>query len=180
MLGCSSRGVIADTVSGPSNTSTGQRRARCLKRGEESYDTGRRFGIKPIYPRASKPCIRPSTSCSTRGTTAADPIERCGRICASGPSALEMQDRSTWDRDLIAQGFHFLEKASTLKLSEYHLEAGIAALHCVAPAYEDTDWAKILDLYEMLYGLRPSPIVALNRAIAVGNTLGPDEGLAVL
>jgi RNA polymerase sigma factor (sigma-70 family) len=94
---------------------------------------------------------------------------------------LELQDRSRWERDLIARGFHFLEKASTgNKLSEYHLEAGIAALHCAAPSYEKIEWAKILELYDSLYRLKPSPIVALNRAIAVSKAVGPDEGLAEL
>ncbi len=65
-------------------------------------------------------------------------------------------------------------------MSEYHLEAGIASLHCAAPTYERTDWAKILELYEMLYRLTPSPIVALNQAIAVGNARGPEAGLIEL
>jgi predicted RNA polymerase sigma factor len=65
-------------------------------------------------------------------------------------------------------------------LSEYHLEAGIAALHCAAPTYEKTEWAKILELYDLLYRLKPSPIVALNHAIALGRALGPEEGLAEL
>jgi RNA polymerase sigma factor (sigma-70 family) len=94
---------------------------------------------------------------------------------------LEMQDRSKWDRDLIGRGFHFLEKSSMgNEMSEYHLEAGIASLHCAAATYEKTDWAKILDLYNVLYGISPSPIVALNRAVALGNALGPEEGLAEL
>jgi RNA polymerase sigma-70 factor (ECF subfamily) len=94
---------------------------------------------------------------------------------------LELQDRSKWDRDLIARGFYFLEKTSTgTELSEYHLEAGIAALHCAAPTYEETEWRKILELYDLLYRLKPSPIVALNRAIALGRALGPEEGLAEL
>jgi len=76
---------------------------------------------------------------------------------------LEMQDRFKWDRDLTARGFHFFEKASTgNELSEYHLEAAIASLHCSAPAYEKTEWPKILELYDVLYRLIPSPIVALN------------------
>jgi len=94
---------------------------------------------------------------------------------------LELQDRSKWERDLMGRGFHFLEKAATgNELSEYHLEAGIAALHCAAPTYEETEWAKILELYDMLYRLKPTPIVALNRAIAMGNAVGPEEGLAEL
>jgi RNA polymerase sigma-70 factor (ECF subfamily) len=98
-----------------------------------------------------------------------------------GLMQLEMQDRSKWDRDLMTRGFHFLERASMgNELSEYHLEAGIASLHCAAPNYEKTEWAKILELYDMLYQLKPSPIVALNRAIALGKALGPEEGLAEL
>jgi RNA polymerase sigma-70 factor (ECF subfamily) len=62
-------------------------------------------------------------------------------------------------------------------LSEYHLEAGIAALHCAATTYVETEWAKILELYDLLYRLKPTPIVALNRAIAMGNAVGPEEGL---
>jgi RNA polymerase sigma factor (sigma-70 family) len=92
---------------------------------------------------------------------------------------LEIQDRSKWDRDLIVKGFHFLEKSSIgNEMSEYHLEAGIASFHCSAPTYEETEWAKILELYDLLYRLKPSPIVALNRAIAVGKALGAEEGLA--
>ncbi|HTD48684.1 MAG TPA: sigma-70 family RNA polymerase sigma factor [bacterium] len=94
---------------------------------------------------------------------------------------LETQDRSKWDRALMGKGFQFLENASTgRELSEYHLEAGIASLHCAAPTYERTEWAKILELYDMLYRLKPSPIVALNRAIAVGKARGPEAGLAEL
>lgn len=94
---------------------------------------------------------------------------------------LELQDRSRWDHKLIAKGFQFLEKtAAGTESSEYHLEAGIAALHCAAPTYEETDWSKILDLYDILYRLKPSPIVALNRAVALGRAQGPEKGLAEL
>ena len=94
---------------------------------------------------------------------------------------LELQDRSRWDRDLIGRGFHFLEKSSMgNELSEYHLESAIAALHCAAPTYEETEWGKILELYDLLYQLKPTPIVALNRAIALGKAVGPEEGLAEL
>ena len=94
---------------------------------------------------------------------------------------LEMQDRSKWDRELMGRGFHFLERAAMgNELSEYHLEAGIASLHRAAPTYEKTDWAKILELYDILYRIKPSPIVALNRAVALGKAQGPEEGLAEL
>jgi RNA polymerase sigma-70 factor (ECF subfamily) len=94
---------------------------------------------------------------------------------------LELQDRSSWDRDLIGRGFHFLEKTWVgTEMSEYHLEAAIAALHCASPTYEETEWAKILELYDLLYRLKPTPIVALNRAIALGKAVGPEEALAEL
>lgn len=94
---------------------------------------------------------------------------------------LEMQDRSKWDHELIAQGFYFLQKASGgMELSEYHLEAAIASLHCAAPSYEKTQWSKISELYESLYTLKPSPVVALNLAIAIGKAKGPEAGLMEL
>ncbi len=105
-----------------------------------------------------------------------------GRVDGDGGLIqLEMQDRSRWDRDLMATGFHFLDKASTGRaLSQYHLEAGIAAFHCSAATYEETEWSKILGLYTTLYRLKPSPIIALNRAIALGKSAGPEQGLAEL
>lgn len=94
---------------------------------------------------------------------------------------LEMQDRFRWDRELIGRGFEALERASTgEELSEYHVEAAIAAMHCAAPNYEKTDWAKILELYDTLHRLKPSPVVALNRAIALGKAQGAEAGLTAL
>ena len=105
-----------------------------------------------------------------------------GRLDEEGDLVqLETQDRAKWDQELIGRGFHFLEKSAVgNELSEYHLEAGIASLHCAAPAFEQTDWAGIVALYDLLYRLKPSPVVALNRAVAVGNARGPEEGLAEL
>jgi RNA polymerase sigma factor (sigma-70 family) len=94
---------------------------------------------------------------------------------------LENQDRSKWDRELIGRGFQYLEKSSVgNELSEFHLQAGIASLHCAAETYEQTDWAKIVGLYDELYRINPSPIVALNRAVAFGNAQGPEAGLTEL
>jgi RNA polymerase sigma-70 factor (ECF subfamily) len=82
---------------------------------------------------------------------------------------------------LIARGFHFLgQSAMGTELSEYHVEAAIASVHCAAPTYDATDWDRILELYDVLYRSRPSPVVALNRAVAVGKARGPEEGLAEL
>jgi RNA polymerase sigma factor (sigma-70 family) len=94
---------------------------------------------------------------------------------------LELQDRSRWDQVLIKRGVEYLENASTgAEVSVYHLEAAIAAAHCAAPSYAETDWAKILSYYDLLYRLRPSPIIALNRAIALGKACGLEEGLSAL
>ena len=94
---------------------------------------------------------------------------------------LEQQDRSRWDGALIAKGFELLDRsASGDELTEYHLEAAIASVHCAAASVAETDWPRIVELYDLLYALRPSPVVALNRAIAIGEARGPQAGLAAL
>jgi RNA polymerase sigma-70 factor (ECF subfamily) len=88
------------------------------------------------------------------------------------------QDRSRWDRRLEARGEELLERSATgAELSEYHVEAAIAAVHTRAKRPEDTDWGAIVRLYETLMKIRPSPVVALNRAIAIAQHEGPDRGL---
>jgi RNA polymerase sigma-70 factor (ECF subfamily) len=101
------------------------------------------------------------------------------RIDAAGNlSSLFDQDRSAWDRQLIAEGMSFLElSAKGSDVNEYHLEAAIASVHATARGIEDTDWAKIVSLYDTLMMIRPSPIVALNRAIAIAERDGPDRGI---
>jgi RNA polymerase sigma factor (sigma-70 family) len=94
---------------------------------------------------------------------------------------LEAQDRSLWNHELIGRGFEYLEMAAKGgEFTEYHLEAGIASLHCMAGTYDQTDWRGILKLYDLLYQMKPTPIVALNRAIAVGQAFGPEKGLVAL
>ena len=91
---------------------------------------------------------------------------------------LDDQDRAKWDQQLIAQGLmHLGHAAQGTEISEYHLQAGIAALHCLAPDYASTDWEKILLHYDELLRLKPSPVVALNRAVAVAHLHGPQAGL---
>jgi RNA polymerase sigma factor (sigma-70 family) len=91
------------------------------------------------------------------------------------------QDRTRWIRPLIEQGLRELGRSSQGgELTPYHLEAGIAAAHCSAAGIEDTDWPAILGLYDLLLEIRPTPIVALNRAIVVAQIHGPDAGLANL
>jgi len=88
------------------------------------------------------------------------------------------QDRSRWDAKLIAQGEKLLDRsASGPEITEYHLEAAIAWAHSTAPRSEDTNWGLIVSLYDKLLAIRPSPVVALNRAIAIGQHQGAQRGL---
>ncbi|MDB6015701.1 MAG: putative polymerase, sigma-24 subunit, subfamily [Pedosphaera sp.] len=91
---------------------------------------------------------------------------------------LKEQNRAQWDQSMIARGmFHFARSAAGEELTEYHLQAGIAACHCAARDYESTDWRQILSLYDRLMEFDDSPVVALNRAIVVANLHGPGAGL---
>jgi predicted RNA polymerase sigma factor len=95
---------------------------------------------------------------------------------------LPEQDRSLWDRTQIQRGMTALEHAQQLGggAKSYALQAAIAACHMRARAAEDTDWNQIVLLYDALLHINPSPIVALNRAVAVGMAQGPAAGLAAL
>lgn len=96
-------------------------------------------------------------------------------------SAFADQDRSRWDARLVAEGLALFEASATGdQLSTYHVEAAIAAVHAAAPSVERTDWAQIVELYDQLLALAPSPVIALNRAVAVGQRDGADAGLAAL
>ena len=91
---------------------------------------------------------------------------------------LEEQDRTRWDEAMIARGMsHLRESAVGDAISEYHLQAGIAACHATAVDYQSTDWARILSLYDRLMEFDDSPVIALNRAVAVANVHGPEAGL---
>jgi RNA polymerase sigma-70 factor (ECF subfamily) len=79
---------------------------------------------------------------------------------------------------MIERGIiHLGEAAVGNELSEYHIEAGIAACHCMAEDYESTDWSRILSLYDQWTKMNSSPVIALNRAVAVANVNGPGAGL---
>jgi RNA polymerase sigma factor (sigma-70 family) len=94
---------------------------------------------------------------------------------------LPEQDRSRWDRDMIDRGLaHLSRAASGSVLSTYHLEAEIASCHATAARYEDTDWPRIVWAYDELLGMHPSPLVALNRAVAMAELRGPAVGLGEL
>ncbi len=101
------------------------------------------------------------------------------RLDTSGNlSSLFDQDRSQWDARLISEGQTLLDlSAFGSELTEYHVEAAIAWIHATADSAEKTQWQEIVSLYDMLLKIRPSPVVALNRAIAVGQSEGPSRGL---
>jgi len=100
---------------------------------------------------------------------------------SGGLSLLPDQDRSQWDAGLITEGQRLLDLSARGEvLSEYHIEAAIAWCHGTATSIGDTNWAQIVSLYDMLMDIRPTPVVALNRAIAIAQHQGPEEGLAAI
>ena len=104
------------------------------------------------------------------------------RVDAAGDLIpLDRQDRARWDRAMIAEGLEHLGRASTGDVvSPFHLEAAIAACHALAATYAATDWPQIVALYDQLLALTPSPVIALQRAIAVGRANGARAGLRAL
>jgi RNA polymerase sigma-70 factor (ECF subfamily) len=94
---------------------------------------------------------------------------------------LEEQDRTLWDRAQIAEGLALLDKALSMRRSgPYQIQAAIAALHAEAESPSETDWPQIALLYRELYARQPTPVVGLNRAVAVAMAEGPMRGLALL
>jgi len=107
------------------------------------------------------------------------------RIARASPSGelilLNDQDRSRWNRDQIAEGSALVERAlATRRFGAYALQAAIAAVHANAPTAEATDWSEIVGLYDVLLRIDPSPVVELNRAVAVAMCDGPQAGLALI
>jgi RNA polymerase sigma-70 factor (ECF subfamily) len=100
---------------------------------------------------------------------------------AGGLLLFEEQDRDLWDQDAIASGLAWLARsAEGDAFSRYHAEAGIAAEHCLAPTFAQTNWERIVACYELLDRNAPSPIHTLNRAVAVAELRGADAALALL
>src|SRR5262249_38119036 len=101
------------------------------------------------------------------------------RVDASGNlNSLFDQDRSLWDQALTTEGLRHLEQSARgSELSGYPVEAASAAAHATARTVEETEWGHIVSLYDTLMAIRPSPVVALNRAIAVGQHESPERGL---
>jgi RNA polymerase sigma-70 factor, ECF subfamily len=94
---------------------------------------------------------------------------------------LNDQDRSLWSRDQIAEGSTLVQRAlASRRFGPYTLQAAIAAVHAEAPSASATDWAQIAALYSLLQRMEPSPIVELNRAVAVAMRDGPSAGLTLI
>jgi len=106
---------------------------------------------------------------------------RAARLDAAGDLVtLEEQDRGRWDRAQIEEALPLVEEALRGGMGPFGLQAAIAALHCVAGRAEETDWAQIVRLYDVLERVQPSPVVALNRSVAVAMAEGPLAGLALI
>jgi RNA polymerase sigma-70 factor (ECF subfamily) len=107
---------------------------------------------------------------------------RAARTSAGGELILlEQQDRSLWNREHIAQGIELVQRAlATNRFGSYTLQAAIAAVHAEATTAATTDWAQIAGLYGVLARIEPSPIVELNRAVAVAMSEGPQAGLVII
>jgi RNA polymerase sigma-70 factor (ECF subfamily) len=93
---------------------------------------------------------------------------------------LEEQDRGRWNRSQIAEALPLVEEAFRGRPGRFAVEAAISALHCHAARWEDTDWSQILQLYNLLELLQPSPVVSLNRAVAVAMVHGPRPALSLI
>jgi RNA polymerase sigma-70 factor (ECF subfamily) len=107
---------------------------------------------------------------------------RAARASSDGELILlEQQDRSLWNREQIAEGTRLVERAlASRRAGPYTIQAAIAAVHANATAAAATDWEEIVGLYEVLGRMEPSPVVALNHAVAVAMRDGPDAGLALV
>jgi RNA polymerase sigma-70 factor (ECF subfamily) len=107
---------------------------------------------------------------------------RAARATATGDLILlEDQDRSLWDRDMIAEGTTLVERAlASRRIGPYTLQAAISAVHAGASSANATDWAQIVGLYDVLARVEPSPVIELNRAVAVAMRDGPEAGLKLI
>lgn len=107
---------------------------------------------------------------------------RESRVATNGDLIpLEHQDRSLWDQNLIREGLQLIHQSvMSGQLGPYTLQAAIASVHAVADSVQNTHWDLIIEYYDMLLSVNPSPVVELNRAIAVGMNNGPEEGLAII
>jgi RNA polymerase sigma-70 factor (ECF subfamily) len=112
-------------------------------------------------------------------------LQESRRVARASPTGeiilLPDQDRSVWNRDQIAEGVSLVERALASRRSgPYALQAAIAAVHAEAPSADATDWNEIVGLYDVLLRAEPSPVIELNRAVAVAMRDGPEPGLELV
>jgi len=94
---------------------------------------------------------------------------------------LEEQNRALWNHTQIAEASHMIQQAFSLgDVGVYSIQAAIAAVHAAAPSYQETDWSEIIGLYDVLLHLSPSPVIELNRAVALAMRDGANAGLQVI
>jgi len=143
-------------------------------RGELCQEAMRLTGLLLDYPLAAMPA-----TFALSALMCLHAARSPARVDASGDlTSLFDQDRTRWDSRLMAEGQRLLDLSATGKeLTEYHVEAAIASVHVTAHRTEETDWGRIVALYDTLMAIRPSPVVALNRAIAIAQHEGPQRGL---
>src|SRR5262249_30239531 len=159
---CSTRAITARPR--PRRCAPGSAMRRCAFR---------RYCLHTPSPRWPAPTPHPPLMCFNAARLPAR-VDAMGNLIS-----LFDQDRSLWDKTLVIEGLKLLElSAAGPDLSGYHLEAAIASIHATASRVGDTDWGTIISLYDKLMGMDPSPIVALNRAIAIAQREGPERGLA--
>ena len=151
--------------------------AECAVRGELCGEALRLAGLLRRHALASTPA-----TLALGALMCLHAARLAGRVDAAGElHTLFEQDRSRWDAQLISEGQRLLDLSATgSELTEYHVEAAIASVHTRARSAEETDWERIVALYDMLIAIRPSPVVALNRAIAIAQHRGPERGLEAI
>jgi RNA polymerase sigma-70 factor (ECF subfamily) len=148
-----------------------------IVRADLVHDAARLIGLLTRSPATARPRVF---------AVAAIVYFQGARIPARTNAAGELftlaeQDRTLWDKAWLARGWAYFERSiAGDELGAYHLEAAIASCHAAAPSYDATDWSAILGHYDRLRALAPSPIVSLNRAVALAKVRGPEEGLRAL
>ena len=151
--------------------------AESAVRRELCHEAMRLVRLLLEYPPAATP-----ETCALAALLSLHAARLPARVDAAGDfGEFADQDRSRWDGSLVTEGLAFLERsAAGVEVSAYHVEAAIAAAHAAAPSPRETDWAAIVSLYDRLLAIAPSPVVALGRAVAVGERDGPEAGLREL
>ena len=143
---------------------------RCAKKR-----SGWRGCCSRCFPASRKSWASPRSFCSSMRA------RRRGSTPTAPSYCLDDQDRRLWDRDLIAEGFALIDKAVRHRRpGPYQIQAAIAGVHAHATSSKDTDWSEIDQLYATLERLQPSPVVTLNRAVAVNKVQGPAAALAMI